>query len=75
MKITKNELREKIEKRQPYIYNSSVAVIYEDKYLIYSYTTLICVYSLSDNEVKYFNNKHYSKTTSFLQSIIKYELF
>ncbi len=75
MKITKNELREKIEKRQPYIYNSSVAVIYEDKYLIYSYTTLICVYSLSDNEVKYFDNKHYSKTTSFLQSIIKYELF
>ena len=70
-----NELREKIEKRQPYIYNSSVAVIYEDKYLIYSYTTLICVYSLSDNEVKYFDNKHYSKTTSFLQSIIKYELF
>lgn len=75
MKITKNELREKIEKRQPYIYNSSVAVIYEDKYLIYSYTTLICVYSLADNEVKYFNNKYYSKTTSFLQSIIKYELF
>ena len=75
MKITKNELRERIEKRQPYIYNSSVAVIYEDKYLIYSYTTLICVYSLSDNEVKYFDNKHYSKTTSFLQSIIKYELF
>lgn len=75
MRITKNELREKIEKRQPYIYNSSVAVIYEDKYLIYSYTTLICVYSLSDNEVKYFDNKYYSKTTSFLQSIIKYELF
>ena len=75
MKITKNELREKIEKRQPYIYNSSVAVIYEDKYLVYSYTTLICVYSLSDNKVTYFDNKHYSKTTSFLQSIIKYELF
>lgn len=75
MKITKNELRERIEKRQPYIYNSSVAVIYEDKYLIYSYTTLICVYNLTKNEVTYFDNKHYSKTTSFLQSIIKYELF
>ena len=75
MKITKNELREKIEKRQPYIYNSSVAVIYDDKYLIYSYTTLICVYNLTKNEVTYFNNKRYSKTTSFLQSIIKYELF
>ena len=75
MKINKNQIREMIENKKPYIYNSSVAVIYEDKYLIYSYTTLICVYSLSDNEVKYFDNKYYSKTTSFLQNIIKYELF
>ena len=75
MKINKSQLREMIEKKIPYVYSSSVAVIYDDKYLVYSYETLICVYSLSNNEVIYFDNKHYSKTTSFLQSIIKYELF
>ena len=71
MKITKNELREKIEKRQPYIYNSSVAVIKDDEYIIYSYTTLMCVYNLTDNKVTYFNSEYYSRTTSHLQNIIK----
>ena len=75
MKINKNQIREMIENKKPYIHNSSVAVIYGDKYLVYSYMTLICVYNLSDNEVTYFDNKYYSKTTSFLQNIIKYELF
>lgn len=71
MKINKSQLREMIEKKMPYIYNSSVAVIKDNEYIIYSYTTLMCVYNLTDNKVTYYNNEYYSRTTSHLQNIIK----
>ena len=75
MKINKSQLREMIENKKPYIYNSSVAVIKDNEYIIYSYTTLMCVYNLADNKVTYFNSKYYSRTTSHLQNIIKEVLF
>lgn len=71
MKINKSQLREMIENKMPYIYNSSVAVIKDNEYIIYSYTTLMCVYNLTDNKVTYFNSEYYSRTTSHLQNIIK----
>ena len=75
MKITKRQLREMIENKKPYIYNSSVAVIKDNEYIIYSYETLMCVYNLTDNKVTYFNREYYSRTTSHLQNIIKEVLF
>ena len=71
MKINKSQLREMIENKKPYIYNSSVAVIKDNEYIVYSYETLMCVYNISDNKVTYFNDKYYSRTTSHLQNIIK----
>ena len=75
MKITKRQLREMIEEKKPYIYNSSVAVIKDNEYIVYSYETLMCVYNLTDNKVTYFNSEYYSRTTSHLQNIIKEVLF
>lgn len=75
MKINKRQLREMIENKKPYVYSSSVAVIKDDEYIIYSYTTLMCVYNLTDNKVTYFNSEYYSRTTSHLQNIIKQVLF
>ena len=75
MKINKSQLRGMIENKKPYIYNSSVAVIKDNEYIIYSYTTLMCVYNLTDNKVTYFNDEYYSRTTSHLQNIIKEVLF
>ena len=75
MKINKSQLREMIEKKRSYIYNSSVAVIKDNEYIVYSYETLMCVYNLADNKVTYFNNEYYSRTTSYLQNIIKEVLF
>ena len=71
MKIKKSQLKEMISKHNPYMYNSSVAVIEGNKYIIYSYATLMCVYNLTDNKVTYFNSEYYSRTTSHLQNIIK----
>lgn len=71
MKINKSQLIEMIENKKPYIYNSSVAVIKDNEYIIYSYETLMCVYNLTDNKVTYFNDEYYSRTTSHLQNIIK----
>ena len=75
MKINKSQLREMIENKNPYIYNSSVAVIKDNEYIVYSYETLMCVYNLTDNKVTYFNSEYYSRTTSHLQNIIKEVLF
>ena len=75
MKINKSQLREMIENKKPYIYNSSVAVIKDNEYIVYSYETLMCVYNLVENKVTYFNNEYYSRTTSYLQNIIKEVLF
>ena len=71
MKINKSQLREMIENKKPYIYNSSVAVIKDNEYIVYSYDTLILVYNIENDCVTYFNDKYYSITTSHLQNIIK----
>ena len=71
MKIKKSQLREMISKHNQYMYNSSVAVIEGNKYIIYSYATLMCVYNMEQNEVIYYNIEYYSRTTSYLQNIIK----
>ena len=75
MKIKKSQIREMIEKCKPYIHNSSVAVIKENEYIIYSYTTLMCVYDMEQKKVNYYNSEYYSRTTSYLQNIIKEVLF
>ena len=75
MKINKSQLREMIENKKPYVYSSSLAVIKGDEYIIYSYTTLMCVYDMEQKKVTYFNSEYYSRTTSHLQNIIKQVLF
>ena len=71
MKINKSQLKGMIKNKKPYIYSSSLAVIKDNEYIIYSYETLMCVYNLTDNKITYFNNEYYSRTTSHLQNIIK----
>lgn len=71
MRINKNQLRSFIERRKPYIYSSSVAVIVDGVYMIFSYDTLICKYSLDTESLIYFNTTYYSRTTSTLQNIIR----
>ena len=75
MKIRKSQLKEMISKQNPYMYNSSVAVIKGNEYIIYSYTTLMCVYDMEQKKITYYNSKYYSRTTSYLQNIIKEVLF
>ena len=71
MRIKKSQLRSFIERRKPYIYSSSVAVVVDGVYMIFSYDTLICKYSLDTDSLVYFNSNYYSKTTSTLQNIIR----
>lgn len=75
MKIKKSQIKEMISKHNPYMYNSSVAVIKGNEYIIYSYTTLMCVYDMEQKKVIYYNSEYYSRTTSHLQNIIKEVLF
>lgn len=71
MKIKKNELYSYLLRIEPYYYSSSVAVIKDNEYIVYSYDTLILVYNIDNDCVTYFNDKYYSRTTSYLQNIIK----
>lgn len=71
MKITRSRLRETIERRIPFICSSSVAVVVDGVYMVFSYDTLICKYSLDTESLIYFNTTYYSRTTSTLQNIIR----
>ena len=71
MRINKRQLRSFIERRKPYIYSSSVAVVVYGVYMVFSYDTLICKYSLDTESLIYFNTTYYSRTTSTLQNIIR----
>ena len=75
MRINKSQLRSFIERRKPYIYSSSVAVVVDGVYMVFSYDTLICKYSLDTESLIYFNTTYYSRTTSTLQNIIRQSLF
>ena len=75
MKIKRSEFRKFIARRAPFICSSSVAVIVDGVYMVFSYDTLICKYSLDTESLMYFNNNYYSKTTSVLQNIIRDTLF
>ena len=75
MRINKSQLRSFIERRKPYIYSSSVAVVVDGVYMIVSYDTLSCKYSLDTESLVYFNSNYYSRTTSTLQNIIRDTLF
>ena len=75
MRINKSQLRSFIEHRKPYIYSSSVAVVVDGVYMVFSYDTLICKYSLDTESLIYFNTTYYSRTTSTLQNIIRDTLF
>ena len=75
MKITRSRLRETIGRRIPFICSSSVGVIVDGVYMVFSYDTLICKYSLDTESLVYFNSNYYSKTTSTLQNIIRDTLF
>jgi hypothetical protein len=41
------------------------------KYQVWSYNTLVLVYSLKDHRVTMFDNRYYSNTTSRLQAMIR----
>ena len=71
MKITRSRLRETIARRIPFVCSSSVAVIVDGVYMVFSYDTLICKYSLDTESLIYFNTTYYSRTTSTLQNIIR----
>ena len=75
MKITRSKLRETIARRIPFICSSSVGVVVDGVYMIFSYDTLICKYSLDTESLVYFNTTYYSRTTSTLQNIIRDTLF
>ena len=75
MKITRSKLRETIERRIPFVCSSSVGVVVDNVYMVFSYDTLICKYSLDTESLIYFNSNYYSKTTSTLQNIIRQVLF
>ena len=75
MKIKRSELRKFIARRAPFICSSSVAVVVDGVYMVFSYDTLICKYSLDTEALMYFNSNYYSKTTSTLQNIIRDTLF
>lgn len=71
MRIKKNELYSYLLRLEPYYYSSSIAVIKDNEYIVYSYDTLILVYNIENDCVTYFDDKYYSRTTSHLQNIIK----
>lgn len=75
MKIKRSELRDFIARRVPFICSSSVGVVVDGVYMVSSYDTLICKYSLDTEALMYFNSNYYSKTTSTLQNIIRDTLF
>ena len=75
MKITRSRLRETIARRIPFICSSSVGVVVDGVYMVFSYDTLICKYSLDTESLIYFNTTYYSRTTSTLQNIIRDTLF
>lgn len=75
MKIKRSELRKFIARRAPFICSSSVGVVVDGVYMIFSYDTLICKYSLDTEALMYLNSNYYSKTTSTLQNIIRDTLF
>ena len=75
MKIRRSELRKFIARRTPFICSSSVGVVVDGVYMIFSYDTLICKYSLDTESLIYFNTTYYSRTTSTLQNIIRDTLF
>ena len=71
MRIKKNELYSYLLRLKPYYYSSSIAVIKDNEYIVYSYDTLILVYNIENDCVTYFDDKYYSRPTSHLQNIIK----
>ena len=71
MKIKKYEIRKFIARRWSFRCGSNMAIIVDGVYLVFSYNTLILKYNLVTDSMIYFNEKHYSKTTSTLQNIIR----
>lgn len=57
--------------RQEYKHGSSYAERTNDEYRVYSYNTLILVYSLLQQNVVSFDDSHYSNTTSRLQNMLR----
>ena len=74
MKIKKNEIRKYIARRWRFMCGSSIAVIVDNEYLVFSDGTLIARYNLDTESMTYFNYNYYSKTTRILQNIVEDEL-
>ena len=74
MKIKKNEIRKFVARRWRFTCGSSIAVIVDNEYLVFSYDTLIARYNLDTESMTYFNYNYYSKTTRILQNIVEDEL-
>lgn len=54
----------------PFIGNSTKGIIVDNKYLVYSYDTIIYSKHLATSKI-FFNEEYYSSTTSRLQNIIR----
>lgn len=64
-----NTIPQKMKYQQTIRHGSCSADMVADEYNIYSYNTLMA--TIKKGKVVYFNDKHYSRTTSRLQNIIK----
>ena len=70
--IKDNEINDRLQGRVAYRASSSHATLRGDEiYDVYSYDTLIAVYSFKKSEWTYFNDVHYSVTTTRLQNMLK----
>lgn len=65
------DVRRALANRQEYKHGSSYAERTNDEYRVYSYKTLILVYSLLKQELVSFNDSYYSHTTSRLQNMLR----
>lgn len=59
-----------IDNNIPFNGSSAKGIIVDNKYLVYSYDTIIYSKHLATSKV-FFNGRYYSKTTSRLQNIIR----
>lgn len=73
VKTTKNygEVKSALVNRREYKHGSSHAERTNDEYKVYSYSTLMLTYNLLKGVVTYFNDDHYSNTTSRLQNMLR----
>ena len=69
--VNYRQLRSCLENRREYVHGSSHAKRNDTEYQVWSYSTLMLTYNCVQGRVTYFNDSHYSPTTSRLQNMIR----